>query len=30
MPFSHRLWRQGVQGMEAAMAAIEAQMEAAS
>jgi aminoglycoside phosphotransferase (APT) family kinase protein len=30
MPFSHRLWRQGVQGMEAAMAAIEAQVEAAS
>ena len=30
LPFSHRLWRQGVQGMEAAMAAIEAQMEAAS
>ncbi|HWE67054.1 MAG TPA: phosphotransferase family protein [Acidimicrobiales bacterium] len=30
MPFSHRMWRQGVAGMEAAMAAMETQLEAVS
>jgi aminoglycoside phosphotransferase (APT) family kinase protein len=30
LPFTHRMWRQGVAGMEAAMASIEQQMEAVS
>jgi hypothetical protein len=30
LPFTHRMWRQGVSGMEAAMAGIDLQMEAVS